>query len=128
MPWATLYLLSEWIIRILMLIYVPQRRSAAASRTWLLLIFLLPWPGLLLYALLGRIYVSQKRLQLQFRSSRHIKHVQEHLSNLVSAESALPENLQPIFSLATQLGDFHPFAGNQVELLCDYSETIDRLL
>ncbi len=127
MPWATLYLLSEWIIRILMLIYVPQRRSAAASRTWLLLIFLLPWPGLLLYALLGRIYVSQKRLQLQFRSSRHIKHVQEHLSNLISAESALPENLQPIFSLATQLGDFHPFAGNQVELLCDYEETLDRL-
>ena len=128
MPWATLYLLSEWIIRILMLIYVPQRRSAAASRTWLLLIFLLPWPGLQLYAMFGRIYVSQKRLQLQFRSSRHIKHIQEHLSNLMSAESSLPESLQPIVSLATQLGDFHPFAGNSVELLCDYDGTINRLI
>lgn len=37
-----------------MLIYVPQQRNAAASRTWLLLIFLAPWPGLLVYSIFGR--------------------------------------------------------------------------
>jgi cardiolipin synthase A/B len=68
MNWSLIYLCSEWVIRFVMLIYVPQRRSAAASRTWLLLIFLLPWPGLLLYALFGRIYVPRRRMEMQERA------------------------------------------------------------
>ncbi|MGN5480508.1 PLDc N-terminal domain-containing protein [Cupriavidus basilensis] len=43
-------------IRLTMLVNVPQRRAPAAARTWLLLVFFLPWLGLLLYALFGRIY------------------------------------------------------------------------
>ena len=35
----------EWAIRLIMLAYVPQRRTTAAARSWLLLIFLLPIPG-----------------------------------------------------------------------------------
>ena len=61
--WSYVYLASEWAIRLAMLIYVPQRRTAAASRTWLLLIFLLPWPGLLLNGLFGRIYVPKRRIE-----------------------------------------------------------------
>jgi len=53
--WSLLYLASEWVIRFAMLIYVPQKRSAAASRTWLLFIFLVPWPGLILYWLFGPV-------------------------------------------------------------------------
>ena len=60
--WSSLYLVSEWTIRFVMLVYVPQQRSAAASRTWLLLIFLLPWPGVALYALFGRIRVPRERI------------------------------------------------------------------
>ena len=54
LTWGTLYLASEWVIRLVMLFYVPQRRSAAAARAWLLLIFCLPWVGLILYAVFGR--------------------------------------------------------------------------
>ena len=50
LSWGTLYLASEWVIRLVMLFYVPQRRSPAAARGWLLLIFFLPWVGLVLYA------------------------------------------------------------------------------
>ena len=73
MPWSLLYLISEWSIRFVMLAYVPQRRSAAASRTWLLLIFLLPWPGLILYALFGRIYLPKRRIAIQQLASRRIR-------------------------------------------------------
>ena len=54
---GAVYYASEWIIRVVMLVYVPQQRPAAATRTWLLLIFLLPWPGVIVYALIGRIRV-----------------------------------------------------------------------
>ena len=42
---GTAYLISEWLVRIIMLLYVPQRRSPASARAWLLLIFFLPIPG-----------------------------------------------------------------------------------
>src|SRR3954469_1388017 len=64
---GTLYVISEWLIRIAMLVYVPQRRTPASARAWLLLIFFLPWPGLLLYALIGRAYLPRGRLEQQVR-------------------------------------------------------------
>src|SRR5260370_32209780 len=79
MHWSVLYLISEWAIRLVMLVYVPQRRSAAASRTWLLFIFLLPWPGLIVYAIFGRIYVSKRRIGRQIRASHPIRAVQAQL-------------------------------------------------
>src|SRR5919107_5843779 len=52
--WALLYLLSEWAIRLAMLVVVPVRRSPEAAKGWLLLAFILPWPALALYLLVGR--------------------------------------------------------------------------
>src|SRR5436853_6660418 len=64
---GTLYIISEWLIRIAMLVYVPQRRTPASARAWLLLIFFLPWAGLVLYALIGRAYLPRRRLEQQIR-------------------------------------------------------------
>ena len=44
---------AEWAIRIGALVIVPLRRSPAATRAWLLLIFFLPLPGLLLFWAIG---------------------------------------------------------------------------
>lgn len=127
--WAVLYYLSEWIIRLVMLVYVPQRRSTAATRTWLLLIFLLPWPGLLLYMVFGRIYVPGKRIKEQENASHHIRHIQQQqLGDRIAAQPALPAALASVPALAAKLGDFRVFAGNQVELLTDYTASIDRLV
>ncbi len=126
--WSLIYLASEWMVRIVMLIYVPQRRSAAASRTWLLLIFLLPWPGLLLYALFGRIYVPRKRIEQQEQASRHIRAVQAQMGERTVMPPNLRPNLAPTAALAAKLGDFETFGGNQIELLADYENAIDRLV
>ncbi len=126
--WSLIYLISAWLIRLVMLVYVPQRRSAAASRTWLLLIFLLPWPGLILYALFGRIYVPKRRLERQARASREIRRVQALVGPRAFARPELPPNLASIVTLATRLGDFEPFGGNRIELLADYDGAINRLL
>ncbi|MDB6020380.1 MAG: cardiolipin synthetase 2 [Pedosphaera sp.] len=128
MHWSLPYLISEWTIRLMMLIYVPQRRAAAASRTWLLLIFLLPWPGLVLYAIFGRIYVSKRRIALQLRASEHIRAVQAQMGTRTFARSALPPDSAVVASLAARLGDFEPLGGNRVELLADYAGAIDRLV
>ncbi len=126
--WSILYLTSAWAIRFIMLIYVPQRRTAAASRTWLLLIFLLPWPGLALYAMFGRIYVPRKRLELQERASARIKAVQAKIESRVGVTPSLPDYLSHLPHLAAKLGDFEAFGGNCVELLADYGGSLDRLI
>jgi cardiolipin synthase len=128
MNWPLLYLISEWSIRFIMLAYVPQRRSTAASRTWLLLIFLLPWPGLALYALFGRIYLPLKRIEIQKLASKRIREVQERLGLQDAPDVNLPLRLASIVRFAQQLGDFQVRGGNVLELLPDYAGSIARLV
>ncbi len=126
--WSFLYLSSEWAIRVAMLLYVPQRRSASASRTWLLFIFLLPWPGLALYALVGRIRLPALRRNLQLQASRQIEKAQAQIGDRITLEPDLPASLQIIPQQARKLGAFEPFAGNALEFLRDYEGSIDRLI
>jgi cardiolipin synthase len=128
MHWSVAYLISEWVIRLIMLSYVPQRRTAAASRTWLLLIFLLPWPGLLLYALFGRIHLPRRRIEMQQRASRRIREVQAQRTTAAAEVPDLPAYFKPVLHLGQQLGDFEVSCGNSVELLIDYSGSIERLV
>lgn len=125
---GTLYYVSEWVIRLVMLVYVPQRRSAAATRTWLLLIFLLPWPGLLVYAMFGRIRVPQLRRDKQARASRTIRRTEATFPAERSVRGTVPPAYDSASTLAFETGDFVPFAGNRVELLDDYAGSIARLI
>ncbi len=128
MSWSLAYWCSEWVIRLVMLVYVPQRRSAAASRTWLLFIFLLPWPGLICYALFGRIYLPRRRIEMQERASRRFREVQAQRTAFAGSAPDLPDYLQPMIHLGQQLGDFELVSGNSIELLTDYDGSIDRLI
>jgi cardiolipin synthase A/B len=127
--WGLLYVASEWAIRLVMLIYVPQRRSADAARAWLVLIFLVPWVGLILYALIGRIRYPRERLVKEAEAVKRIRAVQSEMA----AESAFrPPELGPqaqrTAGLVERLGNFGALGGNQVELLPDYQPAIDRLV
>lgn len=126
--WSTIYLVSEWTIRLAMLVYVPQRRSAAASRTWLLLIFLLPLPGLVLYGVFGRIRVPTQRIEQQRRISQRLIEAQEQTLRHVTQTPDLPSYLDHLPEFARKLGDFQVFAGNQIELLADYDQSFSRLI
>lgn len=122
--WGLLYVLSEWAIRLVMLVYVPQRRSPAAARTWLLLIFLLPWPAFLLYAVIGRIKFPAWRLARQRQVSSMIREWQK--ARPIPAEAGGPGGGIP--ALVHTLGDFRALPGNTVEILPDYDAAIARLV
>jgi cardiolipin synthase len=129
LSWGTLYLISEWTVRLAMLFYVPQRRSAAAARGWLLLIFFLPWPGLVLYAIFGRAYLPRQRLEMQRAVSRLVRDLQPRiLGNSLVTAPALPPTFSSAIALAHRLADFAICRGNSVELLTDYHAGIERML
>ena len=126
--WFWILLISvEWAIRLAMLFYVPQKRSPAAARTWLLLIFLEPFLGLFLYMVFGRASLPRRRRELQERVCQLIRKRAKALEAHVRRPDVPPE-LQQAVRLAENLGDFPILGGNRVELLADYDGSIDRLV
>lgn len=123
-----LYYASEWIVRLAMLVYVPQQRPAAATRTWLLLIFLLPWPGLIVYALIGRIRVSNGHREKLARASRAIRQAEVAPRDGGSLIGTVPAPFASASALAFATGDFLPFIGNGVTLHDVYDDWIARLV
>lgn len=127
-PWGWAYVTSEWAIRLVMLVYVPQRRPPAAARTWLLLIFLFPWIGLILYLLLGRIHLPKRRRTLLEEMSSRIRRAAEQLPAEVRTQVAeLPAEVSDAARLAEHLTAFPMLGGNSVELLPEYDQSIARL-
>jgi cardiolipin synthase len=124
MSWGTLYVAGEWIIRIGALFYVPQRRAPSAARAWLLLIFVLPYIGLALYALIGRAFLPKRRLAMQARIGEAIRQVLPP----PEAAPAAPRALAPAARLAARLSEFAVVDGNRFELLPEYDAALDRLV
>lgn len=123
------YVTLEWCIRIVMLVYVPQRRTPAAARTWLLFIFFLPFVGLLLYWWFGRIYLPKKRVELQRRASELVhKAIEQWDVHQAPETRQVPTVVNQAARLAKALGEFPVSTGNTVELLDEYDASLERLI
>jgi hypothetical protein len=62
--WATITALiglGGWIIPVVMLFIVPGNRKPSSATAWLLLAFLLPYLGLVIFLLLGSPKLSKRR-------------------------------------------------------------------
>ena len=79
------FFLSEWAIRLVMLAVVPFRRSPAAAKGWLLIIFFEPWIGLLLYALIGRPTMPRSPVEQMARLPQAMAKVRERVLNLTAS-------------------------------------------
>jgi cardiolipin synthase len=126
--WSTLYLISEWVIRIGMLIVIPFRRSPEAAKGWLLFVFFLPWPALVLYHLIGRPDYPKWRHERFARLPEVLRRPDRQLSELAARSTPdLPPNLLQAATLIERLGRFPSIGGNTAELLPEYDRTLQRL-
>jgi cardiolipin synthase len=127
--WAELFVISDWVIRLVMAAVVPFRRAPSAAVAWLLLIFAFPWIGLAAYLLIGSTRLPAAR-QEQFARLRG------RLDELVAAMRTHPAACRPdvapeftgAVAVAEALGHIPIVGGNVVELLPDYDGTIDRIV
>ncbi|MBX7223633.1 MAG: cardiolipin synthase [Blastocatellia bacterium] len=126
---AILWLVSEWVIRLVMLIVVPFRRTPEATRSWLLFIFFQPWLGLLLYNLIGRPHLPRWRVRKLALLPMALDGVNLQLQRLPNVfQPELPPNVAPAARLALGLGYMPILGGNRVEVLTAYNHTIERLV
>jgi cardiolipin synthase A/B len=127
--WAWGFFLSEWAIRLAMLVVVPFRRTPAAAKGWLLLIFFEPWVGLLLYLLIGRARLPRWQRQQLARLPQAMASVAQRLANHPNVfHPEVGPALSKAVNLAETLGGMPILGGNAAELLADYNGTIARLV
>lgn len=118
-----IWYISEWIVRIGALLVVPHRRMPSATRAWLLLIFFLPIPGLLLFLLIGTPRFPGWR-KARFQA---LAPFLEDTAAALHVYAADLGNREPIGELAARLGGLPPTDGNTVEFIDVYDTVIDRL-
>jgi cardiolipin synthase A/B len=134
MNWATIITLLGllgWLIAIAMLFVVPVNRKPSSATAWLLLIFILPYFGLILFLLLGSPKLPKWRRAEQRKMSALIgklvaeSKTQPELAALLDPE--IPPRDAPFVTLNTHLTSMPALAGNAIELLPEYNATIARV-
>ena len=127
--WTWAFFISEWVIRLGMLAVVPFRRTPAAAKGWLLLIFFEPWIGLILYFLIGRPTLPRWRMEQIARLPQAMAKVIERLNNHPNIfHTHLSPELSQAGFLAKNLGQMPALGGNAAEILVDYDGIIARLV
>ena len=118
------YYLIEWLIRIVMLGVVPFRRTAAASTSWLLLVFFLPIPGLLLFLAIGSPRFPKWRTARFESLHPGFAELSARLTNTAPSAGESERGIAPV---AQRLGHFPLVGGNAIHFIEDYDGLIDRL-
>jgi len=113
---------AEWLIRFGALAVVPLRRSPAAAAGWLLLIFFIPVPGLILYLLIGRPRFPAARQRRSHEVRPFIADVAQRLQ-----EGGAGRDDGEAERFAQTLGRLPGTGGNRIELIDDYDGFVDRL-
>jgi cardiolipin synthase len=127
--WTWVFFISEWTIRVIMLATVPFRRTPAAAKGWLLLIFFEPWIGLVLYLLIGRATLPRRRNEQISRLPQVMSKVLERLANHPNVfHPRLPPELAQAVLLAENLGQMPVLGGNEAAILVDYDAVLDGLV
>ena len=128
---GTIWLILEWSIRIGALFVVPRNRKPTSATSWLLFIFIFPFAGLLFFLLLGSPKLPKSRRNAQKTLDGFIKTTLKQIkakrdtNNLLSAKA--PVKYGALAALSESLGHMPVFSGNDVEVLAEYDDAINRL-
>lgn len=125
--WAvTLLWIVDIIIRLALLGIVPGNRRPAVAMAWLLVIFIVPIPGVLLFLLLGTFRLGGQRRKRQDAVTDQLTRATRHLQLPHQAGDA-PAYVEASANLTRTLTGFPMFDGNHFDLLSDYRECLARM-
>jgi len=129
LSFSAIYLISEWIIRLAMVPVVVRKRTPSAAMAWLMLIFLLPWPGLVLYLLIGGTRLGKYRAERHARMTEAVQTVDRlSITSRFHVEPDINEAHRPIINLAMNSGGLPIVGGNSVDLLSETDQAIDQMV
>lgn len=118
-----------WIVCLILLFIIPRNRKPSSATAWLLLMYIIPVLGIIIFFLIGSPKLSKRRRAMQRTMNDTITKAvaeaqsQEEFDCLL--QPPIAPRYQPFITLNTNLGGLPAFAGNAVELLQDYPTNIE---
>lgn len=103
--------------------------TSSARLAWLVILFLLPYVGVVVYWMFGEIHLGR---DFESKNRAIIKKLHTHNPEVLSNESALKAAIKPeyqaAFAYAANVTGFHTTLGNRAELMADAAETRARMI
>ncbi len=113
-------------IALVSLVVVPRNRRPQSALAWLLLIYILPLVGFLLFLTFGSRRLPKRRREQQDEINRYILETTEGMDR-VSKDAPWPPWLEPIVELNRHLGAMPLVGGNTARLFTDYAASITAM-
>ena len=128
---GVVWLVLEWVIRIVALFVVPRNRKPSSATAWLLVIFFFPTIGIILFLVLGSPKLPRARRNAQKTLDGFIKKTFKQFqlsrdSNALLTAKA-PEQYHQLSKLSEKLSHLPVFDGNRVEVLSEYDNVLKRI-
>lgn len=123
----------DWIIRIGAVFIVPRNRKPTSGISWLLIIFLLPIIGIILFFILSSPKLPPIRRKAQQVINQYVVQVLEAAKlqfprHRAVLDAKVDAEHEPIARLASNLTGLSVVGGNSVDVLTDYLGIIDRII
>jgi cardiolipin synthase len=130
--WFTILGALSYLIGILALFIIPANRKPGEATAWLLLIFVAPILGAILFLLLGSPKLSKWRRDQQRAMNERIKDLAEQAEQIPElapiVDPPVPPRYEASVNLIAQLTGMPSMAGNTVGLLPNYVEAVERIV
>lgn len=130
LTWLTLSTVTVWVVGLSIQAFalgvIPGNRRPQTATAWLLLILLSPLIGLIAFTFLGSARIGRSRHDAQERAHHEIGRRMEVIAAPMPGE--VPDYLPSIVHLNRQLAAMPLTAGNDIELISDYQESIDLMV
>ncbi|UCR88514.1 cardiolipin synthase [Mycetocola spongiae] len=124
--WSVLYLIIDIAIRIVAVIVVPRNRKPTAGTAWLMLIFIQPAVGMLIFLLIGNPKLPRKRRLIQEEINATVKEGVELLPKQ-ELQPGAPKWFDSLVELNGNLGALPLLGGNTATLNGDYNNTLEQM-
>ncbi|MEL5991820.1 cardiolipin synthase [Microbacterium phosphatis] len=116
----------DMAIRVLAVIIVPRNRRPTAGMAWLLAIFFLPVPGLLLFLLIGNPRLPRHRRVRQREINQYIRDARSHLER-GSLRPNEPAWFTSLVRMNRELGAMPLTGDNGAQLFTQYADSLAEM-
>jgi cardiolipin synthase A/B len=120
---ATALFLIDLTVKVLALGLVPKNRRPSSGMAWLLLIFIIPFVGIVIFLILGRTELGRRRDEQQAEVNAIVADRTTGIPTLATDFSG-PEYVSSVATLNRNLGALPLLPGNRVDLFPDYGEAV----
>ncbi len=122
------YVIGEWVIRIVMTPVVMRRRTPTSTLAWLTVIYFLPWIGIFVYGLIGGTWLGAKRAQERGPIRDDVRQfASPALASAPVGNPPLDKQHLDLVELGDRISGLEITGGNAMELIADSRDFIARL-